>query len=87
MVLPYWSELFADEPRILPSAVSTGTACHETFEHALENCLIEYFQIDSFNLWWFAGVESPVVRTDTAECLEKWGFSGRRRESSPEISR
>ena len=75
MVLPYSSGLFADEPRILPSAVSTGTACHETFEHALENCLIEYFQIDSFNLWWFAGVESPVVRTDTAECLEKWGFS------------
>ena len=40
MVLPYSSGLFADEPRILPSAVSTGTACHETFEHALENCLI-----------------------------------------------
>ena len=40
MVLPYWSELFADEPRILPSAVSTGKACHETFEHALENYLI-----------------------------------------------
>ena len=40
MVRPYSSGLFADEPRILPSAVSTGTACHETFEHALENCLI-----------------------------------------------
>lgn len=40
MVLSYSSGLFADEPRILPSAVSTGTACHETFEHALENCLI-----------------------------------------------
>ena len=40
MVRPYSSGLFADEPRILPSAVSTGKACHETFEHALENYLI-----------------------------------------------
>ena len=40
MVRPYSSGLFADEPRILPSAVSTGTACHDTFEHAQENCLI-----------------------------------------------
>ena len=29
MVRPYSSGLFADEPRILPSAVSTGTACRD----------------------------------------------------------
>lgn len=45
--------------------VSTGTAAHTSFGKALENALIEYLQIDSFMLSWYAkNVSVPRVILD-----------------------
>lgn len=73
-MLPHNETLFGNEPKILPSAVSTGTACHETFPQALENSFIEFLQIDSFNLWWFAGIRAQEMQVDIREKLQAWGF-------------
>lgn len=35
--------------------VSTGCAAHESFFDATINGILEYLQLDSFNLWWYSG--------------------------------
>ncbi len=57
-------ELYADEKKFMPAAVSTGTACHESFIKSMENALIEYMQIDSFNLWWYGGCKGNEIKVD-----------------------
>lgn len=64
LLIPYNHYLFSNEKKIIPTAVSTGTACHETFFKSLENALIEYLQIDSFNLWWYGGVAGKEIEID-----------------------
>lgn len=64
--------LFANEKRFMPSAVSTGTACHECFEDSLKNALIEYLQIDSFNLWWYGGIKGEKIEINLKELLLKY---------------
>lgn len=53
-----------DEKIAAPNAVSTGTASHETFEQSLEAAIIEIFQLDSYNLYWFGGLLCEDI-TDT----------------------
>lgn len=64
--------LFKNEKRFMPAAVSTGTACHENFKDSLKNALIEYMQIDSFNLWWYAGAQGEKIDIDIKELLLKY---------------
>jgi len=71
-VVMYNAELFADEKKYLTSAVSTGTASHEIMVKSLDNALIEYLQIDSFNLWWYGGVKGKVLTVDLVEHLSIW---------------
>ena len=62
--IPYNKEIFKNEKRLILSAVSTGTSSHESFRKSLESSLIEYFQIDSFNLWWYGGVKGEEINYD-----------------------
>ncbi|MBO0439637.1 YcaO-like family protein [Candidatus Enterococcus ikei] len=71
-VTMYTEELFQNEKRYITSAVSTGTACHETMVESVENALIEYLQIDSFNLWWYGGFEGEILDVDNNERLSLW---------------
>lgn len=64
--------IFKDEKKFLKSAVSTGTASHETFEKSLKNALIEILQIDSYNLWWYGGVEGESINVDVQEKIKSW---------------
>lgn len=46
--------------------VSTGTAAHTSLEKSLENSLVEYLQIDSFILFWYAkNISVPEVVLDS----------------------
>lgn len=54
------------------SAVSTGTACNEHIESALENALIEYLQIDSVNLWWYGGHKGKKISVNLDELFRKY---------------
>jgi len=67
--IPYNDEIFKNEKKILPSAVSTGTSSHETIRKSLENCIIEYFQIDSFNLWWYGGVQGKTLHVNPKDYI------------------
>lgn len=64
-------DLEADEKKFLPSAVSTGTASGETFSKALESACIEALQIDSFNLWWYAGFKGKEAELDLKEFFKE----------------
>lgn len=55
-VLLYDEHTFKNEKRYYTSAVSTGTASHENIIDSLKNSIIEYLQLDSFNLWWYCGI-------------------------------
>ena len=59
-----------DEVQFMPPAVSTGTACHESFIKSLENAVIEYLQIDSFNLWWYGGMKGKEKKIDLTKLLK-----------------
>lgn len=59
------------EKKINVSAVSTGTASHETIARAVENSLIEYFQIDSYNLWWYGGHPGKPLSVDVEQLFKK----------------
>lgn len=65
-------EIYADEKPFMTSAVSTGTACHEEMKKAFENAVIEYLQIDSFNLWWYGGIKGRKVEIDFESFLIKY---------------
>ncbi|WP_225208984.1 YcaO-like family protein [Limosilactobacillus walteri] len=56
------NETFQNEKKYNITAVSTGTACHDNFTAALQNALIEYEQIDSFNLWWYGGIKGTPLK-------------------------
>lgn len=60
------------EKRINISAVSTGTASHETINQAVENSLIEYLQIDSYNLWWYGGHKGIEIAVDVESLFKKY---------------
>ncbi|WP_167630003.1 YcaO-like family protein [Listeria valentina] len=64
LFIMYNQYLFSNEKRYITSAVSTGTSCHETTKQSLENSLIEYLQIDSFNLWWYSGTSAIPLDID-----------------------
>lgn len=51
------------------NAVSTGTASHETIKQAFENSLIEYLQVDSYNLWWYGGHTGKKIDVDVKSFL------------------
>jgi len=53
------------------AAVSTGSASHETIQQALNNALIECLQIDSFELWWYGGIEGDPIQLDISMYLSK----------------
>lgn len=61
-----------DEVQFMPAAVSTGTASHETFLKSLENAVIEYLQIDSFNLWWYGGAKGKSIDIDIESFMGKF---------------
>lgn len=61
-----------DDEKLNISAVSTGTASHETIEQALENALIEYLQVDSYNLWWYGGHPGKELHVNIQELLDKY---------------
>lgn len=71
-VTMYTEDLFSNEKRYITSAVSTGTACHETMMQSIENALIEYLQIDSYNLWWYGGYRGHVLDVNNNETLSFW---------------
>lgn len=56
------NETFQNEKKYNITAVSTGTACYDNFTGALQNALIEYEQIDSFNLWWYGGIKGKPLK-------------------------
>lgn len=59
------------EKRINVSAVSTGTASHETIARSIENSLIECLQIDSYNLWWYGGHAGVRIDVDVERLFKK----------------
>ena len=64
-------EIYSKEKPFMTSAVSTGTACHENIQKAFENAVIEYLQIDSFNLWWYGGIKGRDIKIDMKEFLSR----------------
>ncbi|MEO5286243.1 YcaO-like family protein [Limosilactobacillus allomucosae] len=54
------------------SAVSTGTASHEDIKSALRNSLIEYLQIDSYNLWWYGGHKGKELSVDLKDVITNY---------------
>lgn len=68
----YSKDIFKNEKRITNSAVSTGTASHETFERAMKNAIIEVLQIDSFNMWWYTGLEGRELSVNVEEKIHQW---------------
>lgn len=64
--------IFKEEKQLLNSAVSTGTASHETFEGSLKNSLIEILQIDSYNLWWYGGIKGKSIEVNIEKKLKEW---------------
>lgn len=64
--------IYREEKPFMTSAVSTGTASHETIVKSLENAIIEYLQIDSFNLWWYGAIKGKHVEVDIYEILMKY---------------
>ncbi|WEV40753.1 YcaO-like family protein [Lactobacillus sp. ESL0681] len=54
------------------SAVSTGTASQESIEKSVENALIEYLQIDSYNLWWYGGHVGKKLDVDVKELFKRY---------------
>lgn len=75
MVVLFDNEIFNNEKQFLNSAVSTGTASHETFEKSLQNALVEILQIDSYNLWWYAGLSGTTLNVNIQEKISSW-FDG-----------
>lgn len=71
-VVMYSSYLFNEEKHYGNSAVSTGTACHEDDKKSIEAAIIEYLQIDSFNLWWYAGLKETEIEIDIGKKLATW---------------
>lgn len=63
--------IFKDEKEFMTSAVSTGTASQESIIKSLKNAIIEYLQIDSFNLWWYGGIKGKELDIDVKDLLEK----------------
>ncbi|HIH35155.1 MAG TPA: hypothetical protein HA255_01785 [Methanosphaera sp.] len=78
-----------DEVQFMPSAVSTGTASQETFLKSLENAVIEYLQIDSFNLWWYGGCKGKKIEINTIDFLRTFfdDYSGRSANALKRVQR
>ncbi|MBQ9691412.1 MAG: YcaO-like family protein, partial [Eggerthellaceae bacterium] len=64
--------LFPEKRHYVPAAVSTGTACHEDVEQALNSALIEVMQIDSFELWWYGGLKGKPCKIEQAAFLKQF---------------
>lgn len=75
LVQMFDDESFIDEKRYANSAVSTGTASQETIIKALKSAIVEYLQIDSFNLWWFSGIEGKPM-SDNIDFINEECFGG-----------
>ncbi|WP_217587148.1 YcaO-like family protein [Lentibacillus saliphilus] len=56
--------LVENEKFAIANAVSTGTASHETFDKSLEAAIIEVYQLDSYNLYWYGGLECPDITAE-----------------------
>ncbi|MEJ7348570.1 streptolysin associated protein SagD, partial [Staphylococcus epidermidis] len=41
------------------------------FEKSLTNSIIEILQIDSYNLWWYGGIEGKTISVNIAEKLNE----------------
>nr|WP_269260435.1 YcaO-like family protein [Lactobacillus crispatus] len=67
----YTNSIFKNEKRIVNSATSTGTASQESFDKSLENAIVEFLQIDSFNLWWYGGLRGKNLNIDTEGLLKE----------------
>lgn len=65
-------QIYSKEKPFMTSAVSTGTACYENVKGALENAIIEYLQIDSFNMWWYSGYKGEEISIDVVEFLKQY---------------
>lgn len=61
----------ANEVQFMPASVSTGSACHETFMKSIKNAVVEFLQIDSFNLWWYGGANGRNVQMDVQDLLKE----------------
>ncbi|AWP35612.1 streptolysin associated protein SagD [Heyndrickxia coagulans] len=72
LLVMFDQEIFKNEKRYITSSVSTGTASQETFEESVESAIIEYLQIDSFNIWWYSGFEGLKLDLDIKQKLRKW---------------
>lgn len=44
---------------------STGTAAHTSLEHALQNALLEFIEIDALMLRWYTENRAPIVSIDS----------------------
>ena len=77
LVVSGGSLIYPEEKEYTLSAVSTGTACHETILQALDNALIECLQIDSFELWWYGGKRGIPVALDMQQFLKRYFNSNR----------
>lgn len=64
--------VYPEKKTYVPSAVSTGTASHETVLQALDSALIECLQIDSFELWWYGGLQATPVELDQYAFLKTY---------------
>jgi len=74
MFLPHSPKIFHGEKKFNPSGVSTGTSCNETAVESLSGAIIEYLQIDSFNLWWYGGLRARELNADMLTLLGEWGI-------------
>ncbi|MCO6544096.1 MAG: YcaO-like family protein [Lactobacillus sp.] len=71
LVQMFDDESFNYEKRYANTAVSTGTASQETIIKAINSAIVEYLQIDSFNLWWFNGIKGKTVSNSIDFISEK----------------
>ncbi|VDK49039.1 unnamed protein product [Cylicostephanus goldi] len=69
LVVSGGTNIYPEEKTYVPSPVSTGTACHETVLQAIDTALIECLQIDSFELWWYGGLQGTPVDLDQRSFL------------------
>ncbi|VDK52855.1 unnamed protein product, partial [Cylicostephanus goldi] len=72
LVVSGGSSIYPEEKEYVPAAVSTGTACHETVSQAIDTALIECMQIDSFELWWYGGLQGRPVDLDQRNFLRTY---------------
>ncbi|WAA09138.1 YcaO-like family protein [Fervidibacillus albus] len=70
MIVSGASKMLPSEKHPIMNAVSTGTASHETFTQSLENAIIEYMQLDSFNIHWYGGVKGKDITDSSKDIID-----------------